>query len=345
MPRIDELIDGDPALAAILAPEDDHFLRLDGRGLENGILTLLFALADIRAGRWDQSDDTDFGDHTVPGAGQRQLMQNTLLAADELLPRVEALRAWALHGLRTHHGASHGEIADMLGVPRSTAQARWRQIENEKKRPAKWDWARGIEDNSDVCDTESVGVIVENAAGEILVADRTITPWGTACPAGHAEGHGHPTPKPGKPDQPVHRAAATGELDEEVGLQVTAEELELVAHGWRDNRCGRHLRPGAPAGHWWNIYRWRVSQGWDGELRLAPDEVANARWLNPLQLQELVERTIDLAHGRLTAEEFRTRPGAEPVWVRWWRDAGYIRIASHDLEVIEELASTPPAAA
>src|SRR5699024_8561325 len=149
--------------------------------------------------------------------------------------RAEAIRAWALHGLRVHHQASHGEIADMLGVARSTAQSRWNQI--EKRRPDLWEWARGTDqDSSDVCDGESVGVIPEDDQGRVLIAARTITPWGAACPAGHGEGHGHPAPKPGQPDQPVHRAAAVGELSEEVGLRARTEDLELVAHGWRYNR-------------------------------------------------------------------------------------------------------------
>lgn len=76
-------------------------------------------------------------------------------------------------------------------------------------RPALWDWARGTgEEDSDVCDGESVGVIVEYPNGEVLLVDRTITPWGAAGFAGHAEGHGFLAPKPGEPDQPAHRAAA-----------------------------------------------------------------------------------------------------------------------------------------
>ena len=335
--RPDAHIDADPTLTETLTPEEIDFLRLDARGLTSDTDILALALIDIRAGRWDQRDDTDFGDHTVLGAGQRQLMQQTLLAADELLPRVEALRAWALHGLRTHHDSSHEDIARMLGVSRSTAQSRWRAV--EKKRPEKWDWARGIEDNSAVCDTESVGIVVEYADGDILIADRTITPWGAACPAGHAEGHGHPAPKPGVPDQPAHRAAAIGELAEEVGLRARPEDLELVAHGWRDNRCGRELRPGAPEGHWWTVYRTRL---WTGDVQVAPDEVTNARRVNSEQLQELVDRTIALAHGRITEVEFGARPGIEPVWVRWLRDAGYVRVANPDLDAVEILAATPP---
>ncbi|MFE6449640.1 NUDIX domain-containing protein [Nocardiopsis dassonvillei] len=339
--RPDAHIDADPALAQTLTPEEIDFLRVDARSLANDADTLVLALIDIRAGRWDQRDTTDYGPHEGPGAGQRQRMQNALLAADELLPRAEALRAWALHGLHEHHGASHTEIAAMLGVARATASSRWRAL--ERKRPGMWDWARGIEEDSDVCDTESVGVIVEDHQGRILIADRTITPWGAACPAGHAEGHGLPAPRPGVPDQRAHRAAAVGELAEEVGLHVAAEELELVAHGWRDNRCGRRLRPEAPAGHWWNVYRWRAPRDWSGDLRLAPDEDANARRCAPDDLQELVSRTIDHAHGRLTEAEFRSRPGIEPVWVQWLRDAGYVRVATVDLDAIEALAATPPA--
>ncbi|MFE9247153.1 NUDIX domain-containing protein [Nocardiopsis sp. NPDC006938] len=341
VPRIDDFIDADPTLTEALTPEEVSFLRVDARGLTNDADILAMALIDIRAGRWDQRDDTDLGDHTIPGAGQRQLMQNALLAADELLPRAEALRAWALRGLREHHGASHEDIAQMLGVPRSTAQSRWRQV--EKKRPEKWDWARGTEHGSDICDTESVGIIVEDSEGRVLVIDRTTAPWGAACPSGHPEGHGsrHGS-TPGVPDQPIHRAAAVGELSEEVGLHVAEEDLELAAHGWRDNRCRRELRPGAPAGHWWTIYHVRT---WRGEVRVDPDEVTNARWCTRDQLQELVEITIDHAHGRITETEFRARGGAEPVWVRWWRDAGLVRAASTDLDAVEKLASTPPSLA
>lgn len=320
-----------------LSPDEREFLRRDAFGLESTTADLIHALIAIRTGDWDERDTTDFGDHTVLGAGQRQLMQTALHSADTLLPRIEALRAWALHGLRTHHDASHSDIAAMLGVARSTAQSRWNQI--EKRRPDMWDWARGIEENPNMCDTESVGIIVEYADGDILIADRTITPWGAACPAGHAAGHGNPAPKPGVPDQPAHRAAAVGELVEEVGLRSRPEDLELVAHGWRDNRCGRGLRPGAPEGHWWNVYRTRL---WTGEVQVAPDEVTNARRVTPDQLQELVKRTIDLAHGRIAAEEFRARPGIEPVWVQWLRDAGYVRVANPDLKAVETLAATAP---
>lgn len=339
MSHTDRALAQSPETAGLPAEDLDR-LRHDATGLEMTTTTLIHALIAIRSGAWDDRDHTDHGDHTVPGAGQRQLMQDALHAAETLLPRAEALQGWALHGLRTHYQASHADIATMLGVPRSTAQSRWKAL--EKQRPEKWDWARGLESDSDTCDGESVGIIVEDAEGRILIADRTITPWGAAGPAGHAEGHGLPAPAPGVPDQPAHRAAAVGELAEEVGLEVDAADLELVAHAWRANRCGRLLPAGMTAenaGHWWNIYRVR---GWTGELSLAPDEVANARWCTPDQLQTLVDRTIAHAHGQVSEAQFRDRPGIEPVWVQWLRDGGYVRVATPDLEAIEVLATTPP---
>ena len=336
----DHLFAQSPEIQALPAHER-AVLRTDANGLHTAATDLTWALIAIRTGQWDTPDETDHGEHTAPGAGQRQLMQRALYSAEDLINSAEAIRAWALHGLRTHHGASHAEIADMLGVARSTAQSRWNQI--ERKRPALWDWARGTgEEDSDVCDGESVGVIGEDEQGRILIGDRTTTPWGAACPAGHGEGHGHPAPKPGQPDQPAHRAAAVGELAEEFGLRAEPGGLELVAHGWRKNRCGRELKPGVTAetaGHWWNVYR---VKRWSGTVRTAEDEVTNARWCTPGELQELVERTIDLARGRVSEAEFRTRPGLEPVWVRWLRDAGYIRISTADLQAVEVLAQTPP---
>ncbi|WP_017577307.1 hypothetical protein [Nocardiopsis kunsanensis] len=74
----------------------------------------------------------------------------------------------------------------------------------------------------------------------------------------------------------------------------------------------------------------------------AEDEVTNARWCTPAQLQELIERTIDQAHGRLTENKFRDHPGIEPVWGQWLRDVGYIRISAADLQSVEVLATTPP---
>lgn len=339
--HVDHVFAQSPEIRRALAFHEREFLRTDANGLNNAAADLTWALVAIRTGQWDQRDETDHGDHEPLGAGQSQLMQRALYSAEDLINSAEAIRAWALHGLRTHHGASHAEIADMLGVSRSTAQDRWRAL--ERKHPALWDWARGTtEDDSDVCDGESVGVIGEDEQGRVLIGDRTTTPWGAACPAGHGEGHGHPAPKPGAPDQAVHRAAAVGELSEEFGLRAAATDLELVAHGWRGNRCGRELRPGVDpqqAGHWWNIYRVRR---WSGDVVEAPEEITNARWCTPADLQELVERTVALAYGRITDEEFRRRPGIEPVWVRWLRDAGYVRVANTDLEAVEVLAQTPP---
>lgn len=79
---------------------------------------------------------------------------------------------------------------------------------------------------------------------------------------------------------------------------------------------------------------------WYGQT--AEDEVNNARWCTPARLQELVERTIDQAHGRLTENKFCDHPGIESVWGQWLRDVGYIRISAADLQSVEVLATTPP---
>jgi 8-oxo-dGTP pyrophosphatase MutT (NUDIX family) len=84
------------------------------------------------------------------------------------------------------------------------------------------------------CDNTSVGILIQDDQGRLLVFNRATLPWGVAPPAGHIDDHGTP------------EQAATAEVHEEVGLQV--EDLELVARRWRDNRCRRADGPQAEPG-------------------------------------------------------------------------------------------------
>lgn len=323
--------------AAALHPDQREDLRRDMAALEYDTEMLLHALAALRTGAWDGPDPTDHG--AGPGGAQRQLMQTALYGADQALPRIEAIRALALHGLRTHHGASHEDIARMLGVSRATAQARWRAI--EAKKPPMWHWALGdTETSDDVCDGESVGIIVQLPRGssQVLVFDRARFPWGVAGPAGHVRPHGTLTRQPGIPDQPAHRAAAVAELAEEVGLQADPRDLEHIAHGRMNNRC-RRSPMGETHAHWWNIYR---LTRWSGRPRIGEDEVKNLRWVDVTEIHTLAHRTLALAQGRITPEEFRADPGAEPAWVRWWRDARMVLMSEDELAAIEALAAAGP---
>jgi hypothetical protein len=101
---------------------------------------------------------------------------------------------------------------------------------------------------------------------------------------------------------------------------------------WRPNACRRHLaRLGV--GHKW----WVVVAEVDGELNPSSRETRNARWATTAELQELAERTVDYAHGRISDEAFATRPGIEPVQVRWFANADLIDVDQADLDAIEDL--------
>lgn len=159
-PYIHEYVATDPDATRTLTPEELDSLYSDGTCMEYDFKMFLVALMDIRMGRWDAFDDSSSAD-ALPGTAQRQLMQAVLHSADQVVPQVEALRAWALHGLRAHHGATHSEIAQALGVPCSTAQGRWEKIEEES--PSMWHWARGTDDGSETPTHVATGKIAAEA--------------------------------------------------------------------------------------------------------------------------------------------------------------------------------------
>lgn len=338
MAFIDDVLDADDVYDppfAVLAPEAEQRLRYDGRGLEGDAQRLVFALHEIRQGAWDswRTDPADPED--APGAVQRSAMEDALHAADRLAARAEALRAHALHGLRVHHGLSHGRIAEVLGVPRSTASDRWRAL--ERKRPELWDWARGTEPAADSgeCDGTSVGAVVTDTDGRILAAERNKPPVGLVPgAAGHGDSHGGPA------------QAVRAELGEEVGVGPDGPgprllHLEEVAGGWRANRCRRPLADGRQPGHHWTIYRAVVEPG---EAVVAADEVASWRWVEPLEAQRLADRTAAWAKGAVSDAEFAASPGWEPVWVWWLNVLGLVVVEEADLERIEALAEQAPTA-
>jgi len=66
-----------------------------------------------------------------------------------------------------------------------------------------------------LCDNKSVGVIVQNDGGDILLLHRARFPFGMAPPAGHIDDHGSP------------EQAAVTEVFEEVGLTLPID-LSLI---------------------------------------------------------------------------------------------------------------------
>ncbi|MGI5330954.1 NUDIX hydrolase [Actinomadura nitritigenes] len=169
---------------------------------------------------------------------------------------------------------------------------------------------------SKACDGHSVGVIIVNAAGQVLIGDRT-DGAGAAPIAGHVY-DAHPSP----------RAAARAEVFEEVGLTVTT--LTEITSGYRANRCKRGDGPTGP-GHTWYIYRARAA----GQLDVDPGSYSNVRWADADELRALTERTIAYARGRVEAAEWADRPGIELVWVLWLQMAAIVDVPRHALEQIE----------
>ncbi|MEV0236835.1 NUDIX hydrolase [Nonomuraea sp. NPDC050786] len=173
-----------------------------------------------------------------------------------------------------------------------------------------------------VCDNASVGALIFDDGGRLLVFDRNTDPPGAAGPAGHIDGHGGPMD------------AVCAEVFEEVGLTVAM--AELVTGCWRPNRCRRLPGPRG-VGHQWQIFRVEVV----GELNPSARETRNARWLRPDELQALTQTTLAYARGHLTAGEFRDRPGIEPVWVQWLADAGLVEVSRDDLALLDHIAANP----
>jgi ADP-ribose pyrophosphatase YjhB (NUDIX family) len=167
-----------------------------------------------------------------------------------------------------------------------------------------------------VCDGHSVGVIVINDGGQVLIGDR-VDGAGAAPVAGHIY-DAHPNP----------RAAARAEVREEVGLIVT--HLEQVAGGWRPNRCKRGDGPQGP-GHVWHVFHATAA----GDLQVDPGSYTRVRWADRDDLTGLAKITVQKAHGCLSAGMWEAAPGIEPVWVLWLHQARLITVAPAELEEIE----------
>ncbi|MGI5247741.1 NUDIX hydrolase [Dactylosporangium sp. CA-139066] len=171
----------------------------------------------------------------------------------------------------------------------------------------------------DPCCRETVGVLIADEAGRLLMFARQQPPPGVAPVAGHVGEHGD------------FESAARAEVAEEVGLTVV--RLEELARGWRSTWCRR-----GSDGHMWRIYRAEVS----GTLQLKPDEAANAGWYGPAELQVLADLTVAHARGELLAAAFEVAPGLEPVWVSWLAELGHIIVPAADLAAVEALAQQAP---
>jgi ADP-ribose pyrophosphatase YjhB (NUDIX family) len=153
-----------------------------------------------------------------------------------------------------------------------------------------------------VCDHTSVGMIVRNHTGDILLIERKKPPYGFAAPAGHVDG------------DDSYEVAARRELQEEVGLDAGA--LQLVIDQDVDNPCRRQ----DGTWHHWKVYEVVAS----GTLRPSQDETKQAYWASPEELKRLTTRTRQFLAGTIPEAEWDRSPGLEPVWYEHFQQLGIV---------------------
>ncbi len=125
------------------------------------------------------------------------------------------------------------------------------------------------------CDNKSVGVIISNNSGELLLIDRAKFPFGLAAPAGHVDQHGSP------------EQTAINEVLEEVGINLSINSLVKVIENRRiQNKCRR------PEGdyHDWTVF---AAQTNINEITPSLDETRGAKWYSNIELQEIAQNTIN----------------------------------------------------
>ena len=125
-----------------------------------------------------------------------------------------------------------------------------------------------------ICDNKSVGVVLQNNAGEYLLINRARFPYGWSSVAGHVDEHGN------------QEQTAITEVDEEVGITIGVKSLQKVVDSLRvDNQCRR------PNGeyHDWTVFRANVSDS--TRITLKPDEVRGAGWFTPAEIQQLARQS------------------------------------------------------
>lgn len=151
------------------------------------------------------------------------------------------------------------------------------------------------------CDHTSVGMLVWQD-DELLLIERRKFPFGFAAPAGHVDEHGS------------YEDAARAELKEEVGL--TAISMKVILEGRRDNPCRRE----GGTWHYWKIYEVEA----EGEIERSLDETKQAGWYVKDEIRKLAERAQQYVDGEITEEEWRSKPGLEPIFAEFLKELDVI---------------------
>jgi 8-oxo-dGTP pyrophosphatase MutT (NUDIX family) len=157
------------------------------------------------------------------------------------------------------------------------------------------------------CDNRSVGVIVQNARGELALLTRRKFPAGISPPAGHVDDHG------------TSEQAAVEEVGEEIGVELAVSGLRRTAIASRrvENVC---RRPGGDH-HVWDVYEATVTSN---GLNADPEETQGARWYSRPVVEALARRTRAYLDGTFSQEDFQNHPGIEPVWLPFLEELGYV---------------------
>lgn len=178
---------------------------------------------------------------------------------------------------------------------------------------------------SKACDGASVGVLVLDHLGRVLIGTR-------ADRAGKAPIAGHVFD-----EHDSYEAAAVAEVAEEAGMDVVPGSLRFVVGGHRWIPCKRGNGPNG-VGHEWRVYTARAT----GEPYSADGKMLDLHWADRGELDDLICRTVAWARGAIASPEWAERPGMEPVWCRWLIAAGLASIARDDLLRIDMAAEFTP---
>jgi ADP-ribose pyrophosphatase YjhB (NUDIX family) len=171
------------------------------------------------------------------------------------------------------------------------------------------------------CDHRSVGAIITDTNGRVLLLDRAKPPAGKAPVAGHIDDHGSP------------EQAVRAEAREEAGLRLLG--LTKVAAGPLPNACRRPPSHAWHDGHSWTIYKATADPGESPQFSV--DETRGGGWYTLEQLQELADRTV------AAVRDGGAGPiGLEPVWVHWLAELGYIQVSLADLRRVWHQFSQAP---
>ena len=168
------------------------------------------------------------------------------------------------------------------------------------------------------CDNTSVGGIVRDKEGRILMILRANYPYSYAPPAGHCDGKAYPV-------------ACFDEIFEETGLKIlhVAPSPRIVSNP-RQNKCRR-----GGEYHYWQVFEFnqaeRPNMVLSGQLRPEPGGTKWAGWMTVEEIRclaaktqeyvrrwKLAEQTEELSHTTAIREslgkEWESSPGLEVVW-------------------------------